>query len=130
MSRHLICTLVGALALICVLLLTPKSNYVPHGIILPAKTVRAAIDPDQVTLYEHDPVNEQQVLGHISIEMALNQLNEATRDAMLAKIRALAASVGANGVVVNVFVPGDGVRKLLIFMGTAIYASPTAGSKK
>lgn len=93
---------------------------------LPAKHVRASISPDAVVIYRQSPLGAQK-LGQIRVEFAFQELSEQTRDQLEGKVKALAASVGANGVVVNLFVPGDGVRKVLTFVGTAVYVP---GSKQ
>ena len=107
-------------------MLTPTAHYAPQGIILPAKVVRAPTSADDVVIYHQAPLSAQD-LGQIRVEFAFKALNTDVRDDLLAKVKALAASMGANGVVVTVFVPGDGVRQVLSFVGTAVYVS---GSKK
>ena len=99
----------------------PRPDYSPHGLVLPAKTVRAPISADQVTIYHQAPPGNLQTLGQIRVEYAFNALNVHTRDVLFAKVKSLAASVGANGVVVTALVPGDNLRKVLTFFGTAIY---------
>ena len=122
MTRHIICTLFGLFALLGLLALTPTPYYAPEGIILPAKVVRTATSPDDVVIYHEAPLSAQD-LGQIRLEFAFKTLNTQVRDDLLAKVKALAASVGANGVVVKVFVPGDGVRQVLTFVGTAVHVS-------
>ncbi|MDP1574560.1 MAG: hypothetical protein Q8L78_06480 [Coxiellaceae bacterium] len=107
-------------------MVTPSAHYEPQGIILPAKIVRAPTSADDVVIYHQAPFGVKD-LGQIRVEFAFKTLNTQVRDDLLAKVKALAASVGANGVVVNVLVPGEGVRQVLSFVGTAVYVS---GSKK
>ena len=53
--RVMICTVAGLCAVLFLLAMTPKVMYAPHGMVLPAKTVRAPISADQVTIYEEAP---------------------------------------------------------------------------
>lgn len=125
------CTFVGVLAVLCLLALAPKQTHEPRGIILPAKTVRAPTLADQVVVYQQIPAGHVEELGRIRIEFAYHTLTSETHDAVMNKVKALAASVGANGVVVNLFVPSDGLRRILVFMGDAVYVpSSSARSAK
>lgn len=126
LKRHLLCTFFGIIALVILYAFIPKAHHAAQGVILPAKTVLAPISPNDVTLYPNAPAGAK-ALGLIRVELAFNTLSVEKRDELLAKVKALAASVGANGVVVTVFLPGEGVRKLLTFYGTAVYVP---GSKK
>lgn len=119
--RVVICTAVGLCAVLFLLAITPKVNYVPRGMILPAKMVRAPISADQVTIYEQSPIGSFTRLGSVRAEMAFSELNSKTRDQLLDKVKSMAASIGGNGVVIKLLVPSDGVRHVLTLMGTVIY---------
>jgi len=119
--RTLICTLAGVLAVILLLVLTPHHSFTPKGIALPAKTVRSPISPDQVTIYQEAPTDAFTRLGQVRVELGFEQLGKETKIDLFQKVRALAASLGANGVVLQLLVPNDGVRHTVTFIGMAIY---------
>lgn len=118
--RVIICTAAGLCVVLFLLAMTPKATYVPRGMILPAKTVRAPIAANQVTIYEEAPVGSTR-LGSVRAEMAFRELDSQTRDQLLDKVKSMAASIGGNGVVVKLLVPSDGVRHVLTLMGTVVY---------
>jgi len=126
LKRHLTCTLVGVLALFALSVVIPKTHFSPQGIVLPEKITLSPSSPSDIVLYHEQPAHAQ-VLGRLRVEYAVKSMTDETRNELMKKVNALAASVGANGVVVTLLLPGDGVRKLLIFYGTAIYVP---GSKK
>lgn len=119
--RVAICTAAGLCAVLFLVMMTPTIVYTPRGMVLPAKTVRAPISADQVTIYEEAPSGSFKRLGSVRAEMAFRELNAQTRDRLLDKVKSMAASIGGNGVVVKLLVPSDGVRHVLTLMGTIIY---------
>lgn len=130
-TRVLICTIAGLLAVTLLIALTPRQTFLPKGIVLPAKITRAPISPDQVTIYNQAPSSDFTRLGDIHIEQAFTVLNAQTRDLLIQKVKEMAASIGANGVIVTLLMPNDQLRKMIVFYGAAIYRpSQTTGSKK
>lgn len=127
MKRVIVCTAAGLAALLALWAFTPKAEYAPQGIILPAKSVRAPSEKTAIVIYHAAPANAQS-LGQIRVEYAFETLNADVRDQLFDEIKSLAASVGANGVVIDLLAPGDGVRKVLTFVGTAVYVPK--GAKK
>ena len=119
--RTTVCTLAGLFAVLCVFVFAPHKPFSPYGIILPTEHVRAAISPDDVIIYNNAPIGKIQKLGQVRAELSFYNMSDETRDTLFHKIKTLAASVGANGVVINYMVPDNGVRHMLMFVGTAIY---------
>ncbi|HLB57176.1 MAG TPA: hypothetical protein VJK30_07630 [Coxiellaceae bacterium] len=129
--RVIICTIAGLLAVALLIAFTPHQNFLPKGIVLPAKITRAPISPDQVTIYNQAPSGDFTRLGDIHIEQAFTVLNAQTKDLLIQKVKDMAASIGANGVIVTLLVPSKQLRPMIIFYGAAIYSpSQTTGSKK
>lgn len=124
--RVLICTVVGLCSVLLLLAMTPEIIYSPRGMVLPAKKVRAPISPHQVMIYDQAPSQSFERLGSVRAEIGFTALNQQTKDQLFNKVKSLAASIGGNGVVVNILVPNDGVRHVLTLMGTVIYL-PTGG---
>ena len=109
--------------------MTPRDHFAAKGILLPAQHVRPAISPNDVVIAEKALPNNFQELGHIRVELAFKTMNAKTRDELLQKVKSLAASVGANTVVVNMMVPG-GITHMVTFIGTAVYIpSKSEGAK-
>ncbi|MCX7125858.1 MAG: hypothetical protein NTU49_09015 [Gammaproteobacteria bacterium] len=125
--RSIVCTFAGLLAVVCLVAMAPQYQFSPKGILLPAEHVRPASSPDDVQIYQQAPAGNYQTLGQVHAELSFHTLSTQTRDEILQKAKTLAASVGANGVIVNYMVPDDGVRHMVMFVGTAIY-SPLARS--
>lgn len=119
--RVMICTVAGLCAVLILLAMTPNASYLPHGMVLPEKNIRAPISVDQVTIYEEAPAGSFKRLGSVRAEIAFSELDSQTRDQLLDKVKSMAASIGGNGVVVKLLVPSDGVRHVLTLMGTIIY---------
>ena len=124
--RTILCTCVGLFALWILFLLTPTAVAVPKGIVLPAAQVRAPISPALVHLYHQAPATPFTRLGSVRVEYHFKTLNPHTADIVFEKAQQLAASIGANGVIVNMLVPSDMVGKVLTLMGTAIYIPGSA----
>lgn len=128
-TRTLICTTAGLLAVGLLMIATPKEVLLPKGIARPAEKIFPAIAPEKVSIYPKLPTENALVLGHISIEQGFDTLTEASKEMLIEKIKMLAAGLGANGVVVNVMMPVNGIRQMILFRGTAIFVPSTAGSK-
>lgn len=120
--RHLICTLIGLIGVVVVVALTPRLSFLPKGMVLPAKTIRKPISASQVMIYREPPSGEVERLGQVRAELAFKVESQSVRDQLIKKIKRMAASIGANGVVVRLFVENDGMKNVLTFIGTAIYA--------
>lgn len=129
--RVLICTVAGLLAVALLIVFVPQQPLLPKGMVLPAQKTRAAISPDQVTIYSQAPAGDFTRLGDISIEQGFTVLNEQTKALLMQKVKELAAQIGANGVIVTMLMPNDGLRQMLVFRGAAIYVpSQSTRSKK
>lgn len=120
-TRTLICTLAGLLAVFILIALTPKQILLPKGIALPAEKTLPAISSDQVTIYHHSsPPSSFITLGRLSIEEGYNPANQDTKTELFQKIKSLAASLGANGVIVTLMIPTTMLRPMIVFRGIAI----------
>lgn len=119
--RSVICGGLGILAVSFLLFSTPAQTFSPHGIILPAKHTRSPIAPNQVVVYQQEPTITYQALGEVRVEQGFHVPDAASRDRLIQHVKEMAASIGANAVIMKVFVPDDGLRKVFTFIGTAIY---------
>lgn len=129
--RTLICTVVGLLAVVLLIAFTPRETYLPKGMLLPREKILPAISANQVAIYHQAPSGDFKRLGNISIEQGFKELNAPTKDLLFQKVKEMAASIGANGVIVTLLMPTNELSQRLIFRGTAIYSSSnTARSKK
>jgi len=120
---------IGLLAVIILLFTVPSHPLVPKGIILPAKKTLSPTAPADVLFYQGTP-GDNQKLGYISIELHVHkgQSPKQAESAVLDKAKALAASVGANGVVVNQFfrtraMSTPSALALYIFNGEAVHTT-------
>lgn len=117
----LICTLAGVLAVLILMVATPKQAFSVKGILLPAKNVRAAISPENVVIYTQAPQANFTRLGEVRAEVKFSVLDASVKEKLFEKVKMMVAHVGANGVIINLMVSSDGVRHMLTFIGTAIY---------
>lgn len=127
-ARTLICTVVGLIAVMMLIAFSPTQTPTPKGIILPAKHVRAAISPNSVVIYSEPLQAKSLKLGKIRVELAYQNLNEQTKAIVLQKVKSLAASVGANGVIVDYVLTRDDIGRIVTLMGTAVYV-PSAATR-
>jgi len=127
-ARTILCTLAGLLAVGFLILLTPREVLLPKGMVLPAEQTRAPISADQVTIYHQTPQTQFTRLANLSVEQGFTALNAKTKTLLIQKIKNMAASIGANGVIVTLLMPYNGVRQMLVFRGTAIYVPSATGS--
>jgi hypothetical protein len=74
----------------------------PVGIILPAKTTYPPQDPQAVLVHDVRPLGAKN-LGLVRVEMHVESFSEAKKAQTIAYAKQLAASVGANGIVLQVF---------------------------
>lgn len=126
--RVLICTLAGVLAVVSLMLFAPKQVFGAKGIVLPAKQVRAASSPESVVIYSQAPQANFIRLGEVRAEIEFSVLDATAKETLFEKVKTMAAGVGANGVIINLMVPNDGVSHMLTFIGTAIYV-PTSTAR-
>jgi predicted aconitase len=125
--RSFICAACGILAVLLILLLAPTNQLIAHGIALPASTdQRAAVSPTDVTLYHEEPFEDFKVVGQVRGEISIGSLEQDTQQQLTNDMKALAASMGANGIIVQLFVPDTGVQHAYTFIGTAIHVSTTS----
>lgn len=132
--------LLGVIAVAALIWVAPTPEYKAGGILLPAQNVRTSISPQKVSVYLdsnalgnisiYTPSSAPavySVLGHISIEQHSVLVTNETEIAILEKAKQLAASVGANGVLVKVFYhPPEGVppdQAKYLFQAEAIYSA-------
>ena len=127
--RTIVCTVAGLLATTLLISMTPREQFIPKGIALPSQQVRAPIAPNQVAMRLGQPLQTQNfvIMGQVRAEISYKTANPdvATREALLAKAQTLAASLGANTVVVNVIAPA-GIPNTLTLIGTAVYVPKQA----
>lgn len=121
--RSIVCIIAGALSVTFLLFFVPAKTFLPKGIALPAKIIHAPISPESVIIYHSAPNDIKQSLGKISVEQGFDVDTDAARALLFQKVKQLAAEMGANGVVINYFSPGqgEGMGKVFSFMGTAVY---------
>ncbi len=118
--------IIGVLALIILLCSVPERPYKARGIALPAAEVRPATSADQVRIYTRMPFDAIQ-LGFISIEKHYVPGNfDSAVKAMSVKAKVLAASLGANAVVVTnqPIQPSANIPSALqtyYYLGVAVY---------
>lgn len=120
-TRTIVCTVAGLLAVGMLLLLTPTQHFAPQGIALPAAKTLSPASAQQVAIYLRPPAGQFVTVGQVRAEMHVNTLNPAIKKQLFGKVKNLAATLGANGVIIRMLVPDDGVRHMITFMGTAIY---------
>lgn len=118
--RTVVATVAGCIATAFFIFSTPNYCYVPHGIALPS-AARSAISADQVTIYEDAPYGNIVRVGEVRAELAYHTLTPETKKPLFDQVKKLAASMGANGVVVNVLLTGGELKNILTFVGTAVY---------
>ena len=130
--RSLFCAFFGIVVVLVLLAFTPKHNLSPKGIVLPAtQKTFAAMSPSDVVIYHQSPEQSYQVVAQIRAEQGFKSpTNEKTKKALLSYVKNLAASVGANGVIVKFFVPDNGVQKAFTFIGEAIRLQSVAKKKE
>jgi len=129
-SRTLVCTVVGLLAVGLLLLLTPSQHFLPKGIALPAKTTLPATSAKQITIYLRPPAGHFVKVGQVRAEMHFNTLNPKMKKKLFDQVKSLAATLGANGVIIRLLEPDDGVRHMITFMGMAIHTASENGAQK
>lgn len=98
-----ISVIIGLIAVAIVMFFMPKANYQPAGLILPAQKTMPASKPADINFYSGAPATAQN-LGSVRVTMHYSPEDQkAAQKAVMNKVRELAASVGANAVVVKIF---------------------------
>ena len=101
--RQLISLFAGVLIVTGICLLAPSGHFSPQGIMLPAKQTLSPVAPDSVRVFNTVPSSyTYQRLGIVSVERQLT-LGQEERDvkSIVKKAQTLAATVGANAVIVG-----------------------------
>ena len=84
--------------------LEPAAIYKPTGIVLPLAAPKAPIASDNVKLYANAPTGSYHALGLVRIALHYTQAPTTQgENAVQAKAKQLAASIGANGIIVHAF---------------------------
>lgn len=120
MVRTAICALAGALAVIILLLLTPKEVFAPHGIALPGQQIQKSISAQHVQILHAEPTGAYRRVGYVRVELAFDQSTDVVKQQLFQAVKEKAASIGANAVITQLFVPSDGINHVFTFIGVAI----------
>lgn len=105
---------------------SPHQAYMPKGTILmdPGVEMRQSIEPGDVRILPFLPASAEEA-GWINIKKSID--GPGARQEVLEKARELAASVGANGIIVQGEGPSQqmlpGTNPFYIFFGRAIFVS-------
>lgn len=127
-QRVWISSIIGLIAVVLVVVLSPSPNYQARGILLPSKEVRTPISPSAVVQLPNRPFNGK-VMGHINIERHYPASAQTAHKEIAELAKRLSAQVGANGFVVSLFRIGQvtSTTFIYVFQATAYY-SPTVKS--
>ncbi len=126
-ARTIIATLAGLIVVTLIISLTPRMTFTTKGNALPAEKIFPATSADNVKIYNQAPQSNYTILGTVNAEIKFNTaVTDKTKEALFQKVKSLAASLGADGVITNMLVPDNGIAHMLYFNGVAIY---TARSK-
>lgn len=126
-ARTVIATLAGLLVVVLIILFTPRMSFTPKGNALPAEKTFPATSADNVKIYNQAPQSNFTTLGTVNAEIKFKSaVTDQAKEALFQKVKSLGAKLGADGVIVNMLVPDNGVAHMLYFNGIAIY---TARSK-
>ncbi len=106
----------------------PRDPHQPHGLILPSEKTRAQTSPAAIVLFSQVTApNQYQSIGRINISQHFTGKSRQSEKAILQKARKLAASLGANAIIVRIFghsvlgsVPA--AQAIYVFRGEAIYS--------
>ncbi len=106
MRQNLISGVLIIISVVIVLLLTPKMNYNPSGLISPIVSPQAPIAVSDVTAYKEIPTGMKQT-GYFSAELYEKENPVLAQQRLVEYARQLAAQIGAHGVVVQLAYSGD-----------------------
>ncbi len=122
--RLWISTVIGLLAVVLVIWLSPAPNYRARGILLPAKQTRPAIASQSVAALLQSTAGK--VMGYINIEHHYGAEEGSARQEIHELAQKLAAQVGANAFAVTFFGVGQvtSTQSIYIFRATA-YSMPS-----
>jgi hypothetical protein len=128
-SRVTVSVVIAAIAVVLLVWATPSHPFKPKGIILPAAKVRKPTAASAVAIFMNPPQNSQK-LGTIQIEMHYGSKSRVAEKAIMQFARRLAATVGANGIVIKRFghtITGSvpAAQAMYAFTGEAIYTTDT-----
>jgi hypothetical protein len=121
-SRSAISGILGLAAVLAVYYTFPMQNYQPKGLLLPGKVTRSAIDPSKVKTLAESPLTAVP-LGAVHLLLHIEADPGPDQEAMvLQKAQELAASVGANGLVIQSAGPvQSGPFRSLMYQASAVY---------
>ena len=120
-ARATICTLGGLVVIALILAFTPRPIVTAKGNALPAEKIFPAVSAKNVMIYAQAPQSHYTTVGTVNAEIKFKTVTVQTKEALFQKVKSLAATLGANGVIMNMLVPDDGMEHMLAFYGTAIY---------
>lgn len=128
-ARTIIATLAGLLVVILIILVTPRMSFTAKGNALPAEKIFPATSADNVKIYNQAPQTYFTTLGTINAEIKFDTaVTDQTKAALFQKVKSLGATLGANGVIINILAPDNGVAHMLYFNGVAIYTARSKNS--
>lgn len=115
--------IIGFIAVLLVIWLSPSPVYKAHGILLPTKDTRSPISPNAVVQLSQRPFGGI-VMGHINMERHYPAPNNLAQQEMMQLAKQLSAQVGANAFVVTFLRIGQVTRSNFIYVlhATAYYA--------
>jgi len=129
-KRSIISAVIAVIIVAFIYFLVPATQITPQGILLPVKNVLSALPPQQVVFYDKDnlPLAYQKI-GYLNVQFHSQSVTTQSEKQLEAYVRQMAASAGANGVVVYLFghtllgqVPAS--QASYVFRGLAVYAVP------
>lgn len=129
-QRSLISLFAGLIIVLIIYFLVPTMAIAPRGILLPINKLMPAIAPEQVTFYKNASLEvAYQRIGYINVQYHSVQPTAVDEQVLADYVRQLAASRGANGVIITLFghtlldeVPN--AQASYVFRGEAVYAVP------
>lgn len=107
-ARTWVSLLAGVVIVLLVFWLMPAQRFTPRGLVLPAKSTLSPTKSNKIVFYNDEPGNYK-VLGLIRVQRHFKQGSLLGQKTVAQKAKALAATLGANGVIVKLFahtVPG------------------------
>jgi hypothetical protein len=130
--RSIIALIVGLIVVAIIYFLIPTSRHVPHGVVLPTGKLMAPVAPDQVSFYNNTTLGvAYRKLGYINVQYHSVTPSPAEEQVLANYVRQLAAAVGGNGVVINLFghtLPNEvpDAQASYVFRGEVVYSVPNS----
>ena len=120
--------LIGFIAVLLIIWLSPSPVYKARGILLSTQTIRSPIAPSSVTQLSNRPFGAS-ILGYINIERHYPAPNNLAHQEIVQLAKQLSSQVGANAFVETFFRVGQVTRSkyIYVFHATAYYV-PTVQS--